>query len=183
DRAGAIRAYEEFAAKLRAQYGTEPATETIALAQRIRARRDEAVLDSSPIASVAREPETNASTDIVPPRPSRARRRIGLPVAIAAVFGAAWLTVFLLGAARARLYGPHERVIITDFRVSGMDTRITDVIKFMATTGLSDSPEIRILPRDEVNAALSRMRRSTDTPIDVAVARDLALREAVRALV
>src|SRR5262249_51823387 len=85
--------------------------------------------------------------------------------------------------ARARLYGPHERVIITDFRVSGMDTRITDVIKFMATTGLSDSPEIRILPRDEVNAALSRMRRSTDTPIDVAVARDLAMREGVRAVI
>jgi DNA-binding SARP family transcriptional activator len=184
DRAGAIRAYEEFAAKLREQYGTEPATETIALAQRIRMRRDDRVLDPSPVAPAAARPEMAAAAVVVAPRPWRVRRRrIGLPVGIAAVFGAAWLTVFLLGATRARLYGPHERVIVTDFRVSDMDTRIADVIKFMATTGLSDSPEIRIVPRDEVNAALSRMRRSTATPIDVAVARDLAMREGVRAVI
>src|SRR4051812_24466737 len=42
DRVGAVHAYDEFARRLQSEYGVEPSTETRAVIERIRDRRDSA---------------------------------------------------------------------------------------------------------------------------------------------
>jgi len=123
---------------------------------------------------------------------SRRIPRLPLLAAGAVLFGA------LIGAtvaARARGFGfgisliaagtlrPAERLIVTDFRVAGVDSGIGRAIGYAARSALSQARDIRVISSDEVSAALQRMRRSSAALLDLRVAREVAAREGIRTIV
>jgi tetratricopeptide (TPR) repeat protein len=82
------------------------------------------------------------------------------------------------GALKAR-----DRVMITDFTVSGGDSTLGRVVSDAVRAGLSESSVFTLVSQGEVAAALERMRRPVSTRIDLATARQIAQREGFKAII
>jgi tetratricopeptide (TPR) repeat protein len=76
----------------------------------------------------------------------------------------------------------NERILVTDFRMVGIDSNLAGAVTVAARTALSQSRAVSIMGTEDVEQALQRMRRPRGTPIDLALGRELATREGVRAL-
>ncbi len=103
-----------------------------------------------------------------------------------AVIGVMVLRGFGVGPAASllaagRLHG-RERLLITDF-AAGKDSSLSHVVTEAVRTNLSQSKAVSIMPPTAIAAALQRMQRPASGPIDVALGREIALREGVKALV
>jgi tRNA A-37 threonylcarbamoyl transferase component Bud32/tetratricopeptide (TPR) repeat protein len=83
--------------------------------------------------------------------------------------------------AAGRLHGS-ERLLVVDFN-AGKDSSLSHVVTEAVRTNLAQSKVISIVPPTGIAAALQRMQRPTDTPIDVALAREIAVREGMKAIV
>jgi len=83
--------------------------------------------------------------------------------------------------AAGRLHGS-ERLLVVDFN-AGKDSSLSHVVTEAVRTNLGQSKVVSIVPPTAIAAALQRMQRPTDTPVDAALAREIALRENVKAIV
>jgi tetratricopeptide (TPR) repeat protein len=118
----------------------------------------------------------------------------------AAIGGAAALAVFVAGvgvfmALRALGIGPvgsllaagrlnaRDLVIVTDFRVRGVDSSLGPVISEAVRTELGQSQVLSIMSPVAVAAALQRMQTPPTAQVDLALARDVAQREGAKAVV
>lgn len=102
DRAGAVRAYEDFAKRLAQEYEAQPAAETQALMTAVRARET-----AAPVPLPAR-----LSSAVISPAPQTARPRPRLLWGGLAVLGVGLLLALIVGASRRRVWsGPTTRHI------------------------------------------------------------------------
>ena len=72
-------------------------------------------------------------------------------------------------------------VVLADFESA--DAELADVVTGALRIDLVESPTIQLVPRSELEEALSRMQRSEDAPITGQVARELAEREGYGAVI
>jgi len=86
----------------------------------------------------------------------------------------------LLAAGRL---GATDRILLTDFSVSGADSSLGRVVSDAVRAGLSESRVLTLVPATEVAGALQRMQRRASTRIDLALARQIAQREGFKAIV
>jgi serine/threonine-protein kinase len=206
DRAGALRTYDELAARLRREFDADPSAETAALAGKLRSARNApaatattaATADAADAYPPPAAPTVPAAADASPasaatPPPAVSRARHWLP--IAAVGGVLLIGAVLLSrrpAAELRAepslidvgaVAPRDRLLIADFSDAGGDTALAIAITDAFRVDLSQSPNVRIMTPRQVLAALERMERSTEVAVDDSLARELALREGVKAFV
>lgn len=87
-------------------------------------------------------------------------------------------SLFASGKLNAR-----DLLIVTDFRVKGVDSSLGSVVSEAVRTELGQSRVLSIMSPASVSATLGRMRRAPTTPLDVALARDVAQREGAKAVV
>jgi tRNA A-37 threonylcarbamoyl transferase component Bud32/tetratricopeptide (TPR) repeat protein len=83
--------------------------------------------------------------------------------------------------AAGKLHG-RERLVVVDFN-AGKDSSLSHVVTEAVRTNLGQSQAVSIMPPAAVAAALQRMQRPPTTPVDVALARDIAIREGAKAIV
>ena len=83
----------------------------------------------------------------------------------------------------AGTFDSKEPVLVTDFTVTNADTSLGRVISAATKTQLQQSKVITLLSPEAVAAALSRMQRPRTSAIDVPLARELAGRNAIKAIV
>ncbi len=76
-----------------------------------------------------------------------------------------------------------DRIVVADFRVLGGDSSLANVVTEAVRTGLGESPLFTILAPSAIAAAIQRMQRSPASHFDVALARDVAIREGAKAIV
>jgi tetratricopeptide (TPR) repeat protein len=76
-----------------------------------------------------------------------------------------------------------DRVIITDFTVSNGDSALGRVVGDAIRAGLADSRVFTLMSPAEIAGALQRMQQKVTAHIDLALARQMALREGVKAIV
>src|SRR5262245_59936436 len=76
-----------------------------------------------------------------------------------------------------------EPVLVTDFKVTNADTTLGRVLSDAAKTQLAQSSVITLLPADAVADALRRMTRPESSNLDFTLARELAQRNGIRAIV
>ncbi|HET9452893.1 MAG TPA: serine/threonine-protein kinase [Gemmatimonadaceae bacterium] len=74
-----------------------------------------------------------------------------------------------------------ERLIVTEFQSA--DTSLSTLVTEAVRTTLGQSRVISIMPPVAISAALQRMQRPTASRLDFALAREIAQREGVRAIV
>jgi len=77
----------------------------------------------------------------------------------------------------------NERILVADFRSSGRDTTLGPIVTEAFRTGLGQSQSMMVMPATALRDALRRMQRNVNTPVDAAVAREIATREGIKAYV
>src|SRR5262249_16523964 len=107
----------------------------------------------------------------------------GFAIAVVAIMV---LRVFGVGPAASllaagKMHGS-ERLIVVDFN-AGKDSSPSHVVTEAVRTDLGQSKVISIVPPTAIAAALQRMQRRVDTSVDLALAREIAQREGVKAIV
>ena len=76
-----------------------------------------------------------------------------------------------------------DKVVVTDFRVVRADSTFGAMLSEAVRTGLSQSGAISVVSPADVGAALRLMRHDPSLPLDLAAARDVALRRGAKAVV
>jgi tRNA A-37 threonylcarbamoyl transferase component Bud32/tetratricopeptide (TPR) repeat protein len=77
----------------------------------------------------------------------------------------------------------NEQLIVTDFAATGSDTSLGSAVTEAVRADLGESSVISVVPTSAVGAALTRMQRPTSSRLDLELAREVAQREGVRAVV
>ena len=115
----------------------------------------------------------------------------------AAAPGLALLAVLVTGVAVSRALGigpaaslftagklnPSDSLIVADFVVQGADSSIGSTIADLVRTDLRQSNVVTVVSDGTIRAALERMRRPAGTPLVSGIARELAQRQGVPAVV
>jgi tetratricopeptide (TPR) repeat protein len=131
--------------------------------------------------------------------PNRSRAWPGVPrrlVIAGAIVAAAALGVTVAGLLALRTLRPNpptllstgalkerEQVLIADFESRTQDSMVSTAVAEAFRIDFAGSPVVTVVPPARVGEALSRMRRPTTTRLDAALAREVALREGVKAIV
>jgi serine/threonine protein kinase/tetratricopeptide (TPR) repeat protein len=122
------------------------------------------------------------------------RNRASVVAAGVAVITAAVLTAVGLSARRAddetpsllatQALAARDRILVADLSDrTGGDTILTAAVTEALRTDLTQSPVVRVLTPRQVHASLELMRRPTDVAVDDTLAREVALREGLKAFV
>ena len=74
------------------------------------------------------------------------------------------------------------RILVADFRVAGADSSLGHIASEAVRTELGQSKAVSVVPTSSVTAALRRMERPANTRVDLQVAREIALREGIEAI-
>ena len=206
DRAGALRAYDELAARLEHEFDARPAPETSALAESIRTSKRAAAapaptIDVSPVdappavelraqSRVESAPETPAPphprTPAPPPR--RIRTLIALTVGAVLLTGAAFYYGTRDARAEPSLLGTgtlarKDRLLVADFADLASDSMLAAAVTEVLRIDLTQSPFVTVLTPRQVRTTLARMERAPAVAVDDSVAREVALRMGVKAFV
>ncbi len=197
DRAGALRTYDELAARLRREFDADPSGETAALAAKLRAARvptpvppDVAPPHVAPAVAALPAAALPAPEPAAPPRP----RRWLLPAAagLAALAILATAVAPSLRPADLRTepslletgaLAPRDRLLVADFVDAGGDSALAVAIADAFRVDFAQSPHVQVMTPRQVRAALERMERSADLAVNDSLARELAVREGVKAFV
>jgi serine/threonine-protein kinase len=129
---------------------------------------------------------------------ARPRAWPGLPrrLVIASAIAAATLGVTAAGLLALRTLRPkpstllstgvlkdREQVLIADFESRTQDSLVGPAVTEAFRIDFAGSAVVTVMTPDRVSGALSRMRRPATTRLDVALAREVAIREGVKAIV
>ena len=76
-----------------------------------------------------------------------------------------------------------DRVLVAAFDAPGRDTALGDVVSEAVRTNLAQSRAVSVVPTSTLVGALQRMQRKPTDRVDMALARDLAQREGIKAVV
>ena len=80
--------------------------------------------------------------------------------------------------------GANERLLVAEFGVKGsVDSSLGAVVSEAVRTDLGDSRAVTVISASTIRAALGRMKRPPDSRLTTALARELAQREAIKAVV
>jgi DNA-binding SARP family transcriptional activator/TolB-like protein/Tfp pilus assembly protein PilF len=189
DRAQALRIYEAFAKRLMDELGAHPGGEMRALVAALRAAGPDVVslpippraADTAVAPVPALDVAPRTSDPIAVPRPPRRRWRIPAMLAGAALVASVLLVLRLT---RDTPLDPHaDRILIADFRNNTRDSLLAMAVTEALRADFSQSRQVRVLSRTQVQATLQRMRQPPSAVLSDALLREVAEREGVKAFV
>ena len=182
DWAGAVLAYEQFAQRLSADLDLRPSSDVTALVDSLRRREPSAAAQASPQAVPGHPPPAEQ-----PWRPAGARLvsrpALLLLVALVALAGAVGGLISYLSRADDELIGHRERLLVADFDNRTADTSLATVVTDAFRIDLRQSPNVSVVHPARVTEGLIRMRLPGATRLTPQVARELAQRDGIKALV
>jgi DNA-binding SARP family transcriptional activator/TolB-like protein len=211
DRAGALRAYDELAARLKREFDARPAPETAALVDAIRTSKRQVApvsLPSPPPIEADRvgdttlpapehqplEPSRATGVEAAPPRPQRTGTARLLRFAVPAAAG-----LLVLAASAAYLaarddraepsllatgeLARKDRLLVADFADLAADSVLAAAVTEVLRVDLGQSPFVTVLTPRQVRTTLTKMERAPEVAVDDSVAREVALRMGVKAFV
>jgi tRNA A-37 threonylcarbamoyl transferase component Bud32/tetratricopeptide (TPR) repeat protein len=76
-----------------------------------------------------------------------------------------------------------DRVLVAAFDASARDSALGEVVSEAVRTNLAQSQAVRVVPTSSLVAALERMQRPATSRVDVDLARQLAVREGIKAVI
>ena len=179
DKAGALRTYGELAERLTREFETAPGAETTRLAEAIRSRTPEPKVTATTLDAF---PTVSQQQPLI-------RRRSSLPAIGLALVLAAYLTLRATQPAAeptlvtAGLIAPSDRILVADFSDLAGDPLLTAAVTEAFRVDLAGSRLVRVLSPRQARGALDRMQRSPDVVLDDSLAREVATREGLKALV
>jgi eukaryotic-like serine/threonine-protein kinase len=76
-----------------------------------------------------------------------------------------------------------DRVLVAAFDAASKDSALADVVSVAVRTNLAQSRAVTMVPTSGIVAALQRMQRPTSARVDLPLAREIAAREGIKAVV
>ena len=76
-----------------------------------------------------------------------------------------------------------DRVLVAAFDAASKDSALADVVSVAVRTNLAQSHAVTMVPTSGIVAALQRMQRPATSRVDLALAREIAAREGIKAVV
>ena len=76
-----------------------------------------------------------------------------------------------------------EPIVLTDFRTTNVDSTLGRAVSDLVRAGLSGSSALTLMPASAVVSAMQRMKLPPTTRVDSGVAREIALREGLKAII
>jgi len=76
-----------------------------------------------------------------------------------------------------------DRILLTDFRTTNVDSALGRVVSDAVRAGLSGSSAFTLVPPAQIVSALTLMKRAPGTRVDSGVAREIAQREGMKAII
>src|SRR5829696_5100752 len=76
-----------------------------------------------------------------------------------------------------------DRVLVAAFDAASKDSALADVVSVAVRTNLAQSRAVQMVPTSGIVAALQRMQRPTSSRVNLALAREIAVREGIKAVV
>jgi eukaryotic-like serine/threonine-protein kinase len=196
--AGALLHAQAHEALLREDLAAAPDRSVFAFAEQLRAmpRADTGgavTARATPAHPAAREAQVPTAASVSAPAAGSSRRRrvlagaAGLGAVAAVVLGYVTLQALVIGRSVSLIdagkLGQRERILVADFRVFGADSALGYVVTEAVRVGLDQSDVIAVVPPSTVAAALRRMQRPVGSRLELPLAREIAVREAVKAVV
>lgn len=199
DGAAALRHFQAYTALLEQELHAEPDAAVVRLAERLR-RGDRVTRDAlaaaptlTPAGTPAAIPPSTVAIVATKATPHLSRWRIGTNgtyamVALTLLFSAlmalraAGVGPFATLLSAGKL-GPNELLLVADVKATGPDSTLSGPLAEMMRSGLRQSRVIEIVPLSRVATALQRMARAPDSRIDLPLAREIAQREGIKAVV
>ncbi len=203
DRAGALRAYDELAARLEREFEARPAHETSALAESIRTSNRPAaaapsidtVADVPPFVEPSAPPLVRSTPEPLEPanlRTSKLPHRRPALLALATAVVLLGAGAFYYGTRDARAepslvssgtLARKDRLLVADFADFANDSTLAAAVTEVLRIDLTQSPFVRVLTPRQVRTTLTRMERAADVAVNDSLAREVALRMGVKAFV
>ena len=190
NRAEAIRAYDEFRERVARDLESEPSKETRALADSLKespvprskpaARRDPQV--AAPIAEPESRVESHVEQVSPPPQRSRLPFLVGVPLVLVVIAAALVFAKQRSGSRDASAAPAPSRVVIAEFESAPGDTALGRTITEALRLDLSRSHLVKVMSDAALRDALVLMKRDTMLQVTNDLARDVAIRENVPAI-
>lgn len=79
--------------------------------------------------------------------------------------------------------GMRERILVSEFRSPPADSALGGAVTEAFRIDLAQSPSVTVVQPEYVQAALARMQRDPRAPLDPALAREVAIRDGIKAVV
>ena len=188
DRAGALRCYESFAARLRLEHDAEPSPETKALAEHVRGRSKAHLVPDRPRAVEAPSPMSpSAPDDAVPPgaearregpaRVAPRRRRLGVALALVAA------TAIAVVATRNASDAPGSAPTVLADVGGSAPAEVRRIVGRILAAAFEDAGTMIPVRDDDLRQGLATMLRADTLGIDRATALELAYRGSIRTVV
>ncbi|MFL5617796.1 MAG: protein kinase domain-containing protein [Gemmatimonadaceae bacterium] len=76
-----------------------------------------------------------------------------------------------------------DRVLVAAFDAASKDSALADVVSVAVRTNLAQSRAVQMVPTSGIVAALQRMQRPASARVDLSLAREIAAREGIKAVV
>ena len=83
----------------------------------------------------------------------------------------------------AGVLDPRDRIILAEFENNTTDSLLASAVTEAFRVDLSQSPLVKIVQPGYVNSVLIRMERDPNTPVDLALAREVAIRGGLKAVI
>jgi DNA-binding SARP family transcriptional activator/Tfp pilus assembly protein PilF/TolB-like protein len=190
DRGRALRTYDLWAQRLQREFDATPSAETSGLIERILAESHHparTAIDPLEVAESRPIVLAGLSDAGAAPGPSRrAKRRRSRALAAVAVALVGLLSVFAALRTRAPVVagdGEPTTIVVADFASVVPDPSLVRALGEIVRTDMAQSRELRVLSPMQVRDALQRMTLDQDALLSDSIARELAVREGVRAIV
>ncbi|HLB36218.1 MAG TPA: BTAD domain-containing putative transcriptional regulator [Gemmatimonadales bacterium] len=189
DRATALREYEAFAERLAAEYQAEPSPETRDIVSGIRTRRGPPRTGAEP---VPKRPDRAArvTATIRPSMSLRKTRFFALaPIVAVGLASAAYTAMRFAGIdplnefKTTRTTARRNLLVVADFENRTADSALGHTVTEALRIDLGQSPALKLLDGEAVAAVLGRMERDAASPLNPAMAREIAEREGAKAYV
>jgi DNA-binding SARP family transcriptional activator/TolB-like protein len=185
NRTEAIRAYEEFRARITRELDLEPSEETRSLATKLRQTV------SVPMPVKAPRDDLPAPSSIVVPhpddvavsaRPRRLRLAVGLPLVLAGVAAAFFVAKGRPPSGDSTPAPASSRIVIAEFESAAGDTALGRTVTEALRLDLSRSHLIKVVSDATARDALVLMQRDTMLRMKPDLAREVAIRESAKAV-
>ncbi len=195
DRASAVLVYEQFAQRLSVDLDLRPSPDVTALVQTLREAGPPAPVRDSPppLEPVPTKALARLPAGAAPIWTRFTRQKAWAVGALAAIGLGATATLSL--TMRPREYEPRgtllasgilaqrERLLLADFGTRQVDSSLGGVLTEAFRIDLTQSPAVTLVPPHQVAEVLTRMERPDTARLDPALAREIAVREGIKAVV